>query len=170
MYLCGQPQGRHPFHNYTVRSRYQNMDSKPAYRSRVSAFQSADGSVPQYSSEVASDRLSEDEDLSFGADKEILDPTGEEELEDDFDGSDESVALKARWIYEPDGKDKVRNAHFRHILSCSCSNVIETSGNAHFLKISITGESFMLHQVGVFCCARWGYVLSLVKWWVSFSL
>lgn len=56
------------------------------------------------------------------------------------------VGRRAWWLPTPDGSDKVWSSHFRKVLSCSCE-LPEVYGESHFIRISITGSSFMVHQV-----------------------
>ena len=53
---------------------------------------------------------------------------------------------RAWWLPTPDGSDKVWSSHFRKVLSCTCS-MPETFEEAQFIRISVTGNSFMVHQV-----------------------
>lgn len=53
---------------------------------------------------------------------------------------------RAWWLPTPDGSDKVWSSHFRKVLSCTCG-MPETFEEAQFIRISITGSSFMVHQV-----------------------
>lgn len=53
---------------------------------------------------------------------------------------------RAWWLPTPDESDKVWSSHFRKVLSFRCE-LPERAGESHFLRISITGSSFMVHQV-----------------------
>lgn len=54
--------------------------------------------------------------------------------------------LKAWWLPTPNESDKVWSSHFRKVISFNCG-MPETFGEAQFIRISITGSSFMVHQV-----------------------
>ena len=53
---------------------------------------------------------------------------------------------KLRWLHQVDLADKISSAHFRNIYSFKCGELQMHEG-LQFLRLTIHGESFMLHQV-----------------------
>ena len=97
------------------------------------------------SDEMAADCVDEEQVslMHVDSDKEMVD-------ESDAKGksSTTDVPMLAKWLHEPDEKDKISASHFRRIIQCSCGKLEQLCG-ASYVEISICGESFMLHQVSL---------------------
>lgn len=156
-------QGKHAYHNYTIRRLYRHFPQKP-FRSRQSDrtnnYDKDASRMPTKTIHSEPELLDEEDltdDLADVLSSELADEmlnsfAEESRMEKDVVKSStitSEVDLSGRrawWLPTPDESDKVWSSHFRKVLSCTCGSV-ETSGDAHFIRISITGSSFMVHQV-----------------------
>nr|GLL42878.1 putative tRNA pseudouridine synthase isoform X1 [Ipomoea trifida] len=139
-------EGEHPFHNYTIRSKYRKQ--------LPSKTKKKDNRGKSSQKEAMSESEESDVDESFAAQNVVT--TVEErtqntppEIHDNLnnlDDQDPILPIRARWLYETDTRDKLSSSHFRKILHCNCGNLEQLHG-MNYVEICVCGESFMLHQI-----------------------
>eukprot|EP00898_Chlorokybus_atmophyticus_P000759 jgi/Chlat1/1684/Chrsp127S01955 len=124
---------------------------------------SDDGSAVEDETEASPSRGEGDEGEGGGEEQE------EEEAvllvgSDDVGGGDdgggyEPYVPKVVWQHEVDPRDKLTNRHFRHVISFTCSDPehysspssssssSSSSSCEHFIRLTVTGDSFMYNQI-----------------------
>ncbi|KAL3631790.1 hypothetical protein CASFOL_024774 [Castilleja foliolosa] len=138
-------EGEHPFHNYTIRSKYRKQKRGSSGKGSVSKR-------VMKSPGVQSGSESEEDDEEEHASNELLDTDkyksslpGSDKTSDSMKEENLNAPVIARWLHEPDEMDKLSSSHFRRIFQC-CGKMKQLSG-VNYVEISICGESFMLHQI-----------------------
>ncbi|GFY99358.1 pseudouridine synthase family protein [Actinidia rufa] len=145
-------EGEHPFHNYTIRSKYRKKNSVKLISAKdskatCSKSDKSDGEETLGADDIAATDVEENNHSLLQpiiSDNHLIESC--DERGQNLMDRDPLLPVRARWLHEPDEKDRLNASHFRRILHCSCGQ-LEQFLERNYVEISIFGESFMLHQI-----------------------
>ncbi|XP_024545128.1 putative tRNA pseudouridine synthase isoform X2 [Selaginella moellendorffii] len=121
-------EGRHAFHNYTVRRLYRKSQRRGTYSPSRNL--------------IADEESSKDEEPSF------KDTHDEQDNPAADIGEERGAGRRAYWLDESEeGKDPVKASHFRNVAKCTCEGPEKLNCPSSVVRIRVTGESFMVHQI-----------------------
>lgn len=131
----GMYEGYNAFHNFTKRRLYR-------YRTKMNEKGDNDKIMSASSSELESETESR---IDLKSDFSVEEKSEEE----DTHGNGTKGKIHIVWKDQKDDADPVTKRHFRLVEDCICSEspLLLTEDGIECLKLSITGQSFMLHQI-----------------------
>ncbi|KAI4295131.1 hypothetical protein MLD38_040621 [Melastoma candidum] len=139
-------EGEHPFHNYTIRAKYRKKLNVKKTRKdiRLSLEKKSSDAISTSETEESDnddeDELSLDDAGEMDRDGANLRGQFHEQVQDHRQNSSRDrqtdVAVRARWLYEPDENDRISSSHFRNIIRCSCGP-LESLNGINYVVLSI---------------------------------
>ena len=160
-------EGAHPFHNYTKRAQYsrkakRNFSAKLRDARGKLAWEGQEGAVMDDASEEEEEEEEEEDEEEERVEVQVeVDETSSSSGIPSDDSFPKHVGRRDRgtyWLFETDPNDRIGQSHFRKIHNFTCGDAVErmdfvdeSTGSVvasePFIRVSVRGESFMLHQI-----------------------